>query len=109
MPSVSEPSNLQVEVVYATAERQWLLAVDVAPGTTLREAVRLSGIAEQVPGLDVDACPLGIFGKVVNEAALQAVVEGDRIELYRPLLADPKEVRKQRAAKVARVFKKAKR
>ena len=100
---------MQVEVVYATAEQQWLLAVEVAPGTTLREAVRLSGIAEQVPGLDVDACPLGIFGKVVNEAAQQTVVEGDRIELYRPLLVDPKEVRKQRAAKVARVFKKAKR
>lgn len=100
---------MQVEVVYATAEQQWLLTVEVAPGTTLREAVRLSGIAEQVPDLAVDACPLGIFGKVVNEAAQQAVVEGDRIELYRPLLVDPKEVRKQRAAKVARVFKKAKR
>ncbi len=100
---------MQVEVVYATAEQQWLLVVEVAPGTTLREAVRLSGIAEQVPGLDVEACPLGIFGKVVNEAAKQAVEEGDRIELYRPLLVDPKEVRKQRAAKVARVFKKAKR
>lgn len=100
---------LQVEVVYATAEQQWLLAVAVAPGTTLREAVRLSGLAERVPGLDIEACPLGIFGKVVTEATQQVVAEGDRIELYRPLLADPKEVRKQRAAKVARVFKKAKR
>ncbi|MFK8329602.1 RnfH family protein [Pseudomonas sp. BJa5] len=101
--------RLPVEVVYATAEQQWLLALDVAPGTTLREAVRLSGIAGQVPGLDVEACPLGIFGKVVSDAEQQAVSEGDRIELYRPLLVDPKEVRKQRAAKVARVFKKAKR
>lgn len=101
--------RVQVEVVYATAERQWLLVLDVIPGTTLREAVRLSGIAGQVPGLDVEACPLGIFGKVVNDAEQQAVSEGDRIELYRPLLVDPKEVRKQRAAKVARVFKKAKR
>ncbi|MBM3114011.1 RnfH family protein [Pseudomonas sp. P66] len=109
MHSVSEPSNLQVEVVYATAEQQWLLTVDVAPGTTLREAVRLSGVAEQVPGLDINACPLGIFGKVVRDADQQAVVAGDRIELYRPLLIDPKEVRKQRADKVARVFKKAKR
>jgi len=100
---------LRVEVVYATADQQWLLAVEVAPGTTLREAVRVSGIAGQVPGLDVEACPLGIYGKVVNDAAHQSVVEGDRIELYRPLLIDPKEVRKQRAAKVARVFKKAKR
>ncbi|TDF80450.1 RnfH family protein [Pseudomonas sp. H9] len=100
---------LQVEVVYATAEQQWLLVVEVAPGTTVREAVRVSGIAEQVPGLDIEACPLGIFGKVVSESAQQAVAEGDRIELYRPLLVDPKEIRKQRAAKVARVFKKAKR
>ncbi|MFK0089066.1 RnfH family protein [Pseudomonas sp. NPDC090755] len=102
-------SRVQVEVVYATAERQWLLALDVAPGTTLREAVRLSGIVGQVPGLDVEGCPLGIFGRVVSDAEQQAVSEGDRIELYRPLLVDPKEVRKQRAAKVARVFKKAKR
>lgn len=100
---------MQVEVVYATAEQQWLLTLEVAPGTTLREAVRMSGIAEQVPGLDIEACPLGIFGKVVAESAQQVVAEGDRIELYRPLLVDPKEIRKQRAAKVARVFKKAKR
>ena len=100
---------LQIEVVYATAERQWLLSVAVAPGTSLREAVRLSGLAEQLPDVDLEACPLGIFGKIVTEAAQQVVVEGDRVELYRPLLADPKEVRKQRAAKVARVFKKAKR
>lgn len=100
---------MQVEVVYATAEQQWLLTLEVAPGTTLREAVRMSGIAEQVAGLDIEACPLGIFGKVVAESAQQVVAEGDRIELYRPLLVDPKEIRKQRAAKVARVFKKAKR
>ncbi|MCW2269622.1 Persistence and stress-resistance antitoxin PasI [compost metagenome] len=103
------PDMLQIEVVYATAEQQWLLAVEVPLGATLREAVRLSGIAEQVPGLDVEACPLGIFGKVVSDAVQQTVAEGDRIELYRPLLIDPKEVRKQRADKVARVFKKAKR
>lgn len=100
---------MQVEVVYATADQQWLMTLEVAAGTTLREAVRLSGLAEQVPGLDTEACPLGIFGKVIKEADQQAVVDGDRIELYRPLLIDPKEVRKQRADKVARVFKKAKR
>ncbi|RWU23923.1 RnfH family protein [Pseudomonas alkylphenolica] len=100
---------LQVEVAYATAEQQWLLTLEVAAGTTLREAVRLSGLAEQVPGLDAEACPLGIFGKVVKEADQQTVVDGDRIEVYRPLMIDPKEVRKQRADKVARVFKKAKR
>ena len=100
-------SMLPVEVVYATAEQQLLLAFEVPAGTSVGEAVRLSGIAAQLPGVPVYECPLGIFGKVVvPEHIMQA---GDRIELYRPLLIDPKEVRKQRAAKVARVFKKAKR
>ncbi|NER61612.1 RnfH family protein [Pseudomonas sp. MAFF212428] len=103
---MAEPM-LPVEVVYATPERQVMLAFEVPAGTVAGEALRLSGIAAQLPGVAVYECPLGIFGKaVVPEHVLQA---GDRIELYRPLLADPKEVRKQRAAKVARVFKKAKR
>ena len=98
---------LPIEVVYATAEQQVMLAFEVPAGTVAGEAVRLSGIAAQLPGVAVHDCPLGIFGKVVvPESVLQA---GDRVELYRPLLADPKEARKQRAAKVARVFKKAKR
>lgn len=103
---MAEPM-LPIEVVYATAEQQLLLALEVPPGTSVSEAVRLSGIAGQLPGVSVGDCPMGIFGKVV--ASQHPVEAGDRIELYRPLLIDPKEVRKQRAAKVARVFKKAKR
>lgn len=98
---------LPIEVVYATAEQQLLLALEVPAGTSASEAVRLSGIAGQLPGVPIGDCPMGIFGKVV--ASQHPVEAGDRIELYRPLLIDPKEVRKQRAAKVARVFKKAKR
>ena len=98
---------LPVEVVYATAEQQLLLAFEVPVGTSVSEAVQLSGIAEHLLHVTLQDCPLGIFGRVVAPEHL--IEAGDRIELYRPLLIDPKEVRKQRAAKVARVFKKAKR
>jgi len=91
--------GLNIEVVYATAERQWLLTCVVATGTTVRQALRQSRLAEQVPGLDIESCPVGVFGKVVNDPVEHQVGEGDRLEIYRPLLADPKEVRKQRAAK----------
>ncbi|CAK9887414.1 MULTISPECIES: RnfH family protein [Pseudomonas] len=100
---------LTVEVVYALAERQVLLSVEVPAGTTINEAVKLSEIAAHFPEADVQACQFGIFGRVIANPGEQTVEAGDRIEIYRPLLADPKEVRKQRAAKVARVFKKAKR
>ncbi|AVD84920.1 RnfH family protein [Pseudomonas sp. SWI6] len=91
--------SLKIEVVYATPERQWLLACEVPRGTTVREALRVSGIAGQVAGLDVEGCPVGIFGKVVSDPAVREVEEGDRLEIYRPLLVDPLEARKQRAAK----------
>ncbi|KRP63974.1 RnfH family protein [Pseudomonas orientalis] len=93
---------VEIEVVHAAVDRQLLLAVTVPVGTSLREAVRMSGIAEQFPQLMLAECPLGIFGKVVADADMRVVQPGDRIEIYRPLLADPKEVRRQRAAKAAR-------
>ncbi|AZF01985.1 protein YfjF [Pseudomonas orientalis] len=62
----------------------------------------MSGIAEQFPQLMLAECPLGIFGKVVADADVRVVQPGDRIEIYRPLLADPKEVRRQRAAKAVK-------
>jgi len=93
-----------IEVVYADIGRQCLQAVSVPAGTTLRAAVRLSGIAEQFPGLDIAVCPLGIFGKAIADADADSrmMTEGDRIEIYRPLLADPKEVRRLRAEKAAK-------
>lgn len=91
--------SLSIEVAYATPERQWLLACELPAGATVREALRLSGIAAQVAGLDVESCPVGIFGKLVSDPAVRQVEAGDRLEVYRPLLLDPKEARKQRAAK----------
>ena len=92
---------VEIEVVYAAEDRQVLLVVEVLPGTSLRAAVQASGISSQFPELALADCPLGIFGKVVADPDVQAVKAGDRIEIYRPLLADPKEVRRLRAAKAA--------
>lgn len=92
---------VEIEVVYAAVDHQVLLAVTVPAGTSLRAAVQASGITAQFPGLDLADCPLGIFGKVVADAEVRSVQAGDRIEIYRPLLADPKEVRRLRAAKAA--------
>ncbi len=92
---------VEIEVVYAAVDRQLLLAVAVPAGTSLRAAVQSSGIAAQFPELDLAGCALGIFGKAVADADVRIVQAGDRIEIYRPLLADPKEVRRLRAAKAA--------
>ncbi|KTC56706.1 protein RnfH [Pseudomonas fluorescens ABAC62] len=92
---------VEVEVVYAAVDRQVLLTVMVAAGTSLRAAVQASGVAAQFPELDLADCPLGVFGKVVADAETRVVQSGDRIEIYRPLLVDPKEVRRLRAAKAA--------
>lgn len=93
------PRSIAVEVVYALPERQCLLRLSVPYGTRAREAVVLSGIAERFTGLDVQNCALGIFGKAVSRPDERVLEEGERVEIYRPLIADPKEVRKQRAAR----------
>lgn len=82
-----------VEVVYATPQRQWLIALRVAPGTTAAEAVAQSGILADFPQLDVRR--LGVFGEHVE--AGHPLAPGDRVEIYRPLRLDPKEARRQAA------------
>ena len=86
-----------IEVAYATAEKQLIVECRVEAGTPPREAVRASGIDRHFPDLDLENSDLGVFGKVIaDDYELQ---EGDRIEIYRPLIADPKEIRRQRAAR----------
>ncbi|MDR8367428.1 MULTISPECIES: RnfH family protein [Pseudomonas] len=92
---------IEVEVVYAAVDRQVLLTVIVPMGATVRDALFKSGLSSEFPELDLASCPVGVFGKVVAEPAIRLVQAGDRIEVYRPLLADPKEVRRLRAAKAA--------
>lgn len=96
---MAEAASIAIEVVHALPEKQVLLRLSVPRGTRMREAVLLSGIAGQFPGLDVQSCPLGIFGKAVARPEERVLEEGERVEIYRPLIADPKEVRKQRAAR----------
>ena len=86
-----------VEVVYARDDRQSLISLEVKEGTTLKEAIELSGILETYKQIDLSKDRLGIFSKF---ATLDTVLrEKDRVEIYRPLIADPKKVRKERAAK----------
>ncbi|PNB75640.1 RnfH family protein [Pseudomonas sp. GW456-E7] len=92
---------IEIEVVYAAVDRQVLLTVVVPAGTSVRAALLRSAVAKEFPELDLTHCPVGIFGKVVADPESRAVQAGDRIEIYRPLLADPKEVRRLRAAKAA--------
>ena len=92
---------IDVEVVYAAVDRQCLLAFAVEPGTNMRAALLASGIGNEFHELDLASCPVGIFGKQVADPQNRVLQAGERIEIYRPLLADPKEIRRQRAAKAA--------
>ncbi|VVO14703.1 Protein RnfH [Pseudomonas fluorescens] len=94
-------SVIEIEVVYAAVDRQVLRTVSVPEGVTVRYALLKSGIGDEFPELDLAECPVGIFGKVIADPEVRLIQAWDRIEIYRPLLADPKEVRRLRAAKAA--------
>lgn len=87
---------IEVEVAYATRDEQCILKVQGKPGLTLMQAVERSKIVERFPEIDPAKAKIGIFGKLARPDAL--LVDGDRVEIYRPLIADPKEARKRRAA-----------
>ena len=91
--------SIRVEVAYALPDRQEIVAVDVPDGTSDLDAVKASSICERFLGLDPDNMDMGIFGKVIKQPAQHPVQVGDRIELYRPLMIDPKQARLNRAKK----------
>lgn len=91
-----QSNRFKVEVAYALPEHQEILSLEVEEGTTVREAIERSGIRERFPEIDLEKNKVGIFGKLTKPD--QPVRPKDRVEIYRPLIADPKEVRKQRAA-----------
>lgn len=91
-------NQLAIEVVYALPEQSFRVCLSVAAGTSVREAVRLSGIHPSLANSE-ESLFLGVWGRRVLNPDAQTVNAGDRIELYRPLWADPKEIRKQRAAR----------
>ncbi|MEX0624333.1 RnfH family protein [Saccharospirillum sp.] len=90
---------IKVEVAYAIPEKQRIIEVDVPVGTTVAEAVRQSGIEREFPDLVLDGVPVGVFGRKIPKPETEELHAGDRVELYRPLLIDPKQARLNRAAK----------
>lgn len=88
--------RIAVEVAYVGEHDQALLAVEADAGLTAREAVERSGILRRFPEIDLGKIKMGIFGKLAKPD--QVLESGDRVEIYRPLIADPKETRKKRAA-----------
>ncbi len=90
------PEMLTIQVIYALPTKQQLASFQLPAGSTVRQAIEASGLLQKYPEIDLAKNKVGIFAKLSKlDATLR---DHDRVEIYRPLLADPKEVRKQRAA-----------
>lgn len=87
---------IKVEVAYARPDVQVILPVEVAPGTTIEHAIHASGVLERFPEIDLPHCRVAVFGKLSK--LTHVLRAGERAEILRPLIADPKQVRKRRAA-----------
>ena len=98
-------ADLQVEVVYALPEKQYLRNVRLPEGSTVEQAIQASGLTELRKEIDLSVNKVGIYSRTVKLQDM--VAEGDRVEIYRPLLADPKELRRQRAERSATAAKKS--
>ncbi len=91
-------NTIHVEVAYALSNRQQIIALDVPEGTLAFDAAMQSGIVKSFPEIDLEATKMGLFGKAIKPKT-QVLQAGDRVEIYRPLIADPKASRKARADK----------
>lgn len=94
---------MKIQVIYALPQEQELVTLDLPDGATLMQAVEASGLLAKHPEIDPKKNKFGIFAKLARADAV--LRDRDRVEIYRPLIADPKEVRKQRAAE-GKVMKK---
>lgn len=90
---------IKIEVAYATPALQKIIYLDVPTGTSVFDAACESGIDKFFPEINYDVIDMGIFGKVVKKPKEQEIRAGERVELYRPLIIDPKQARLNRAAK----------
>jgi uncharacterized protein len=90
-------ADISVQVCYAKPERQILRELKVVEGTTIHMAIMQSGILSEAPEIEIDNCRVGVFGKL--RPVDTVLREHDRVEIYRPLVADPKESRRTRAEK----------
>jgi len=89
--------RIRVEVAYARPDKQKIVELYVEPGTTMDQAARASAIREHFPEIDLDQADMGIFGQLEKKPAERVLRAGERVEIYRPLKIDPKEVRRARA------------
>jgi putative ubiquitin-RnfH superfamily antitoxin RatB of RatAB toxin-antitoxin module len=96
---VSVEQMIHVEVAYALPDEQKIVTLKVESGCTAYEAVVRSKIVEYFPQIDPDHDPMGIFGKAIKDPKAVVLADGQRVEIYRPLLIDPKAARANRAAK----------
>ena len=97
------PDQMMIEVAYATPKKQMIIPVLVKNGAKVKEAIELSGILTKFQNISLDDHPVGIFGKLTT---LDHILrDRDRVEIYRPLIADPKEIRRKRAAEVKGIKK----
>jgi hypothetical protein len=88
---------MRIEIAYALPNDQVVVEVELPASATVGDAIRASGLLERFPEILLDRAALGVFGE--RATLNDPVVEGDRVEIYRPLLADPKEARRRRARK----------
>ena len=88
---------ISIEVVYCCQDEQHVVALSVATGTTADEAIRLSGLSAHCPHFHEYGASIGIHGRVVGRDTV--LEDGDRVEIYRPLVADPKQARRRRASR----------
>jgi putative ubiquitin-RnfH superfamily antitoxin RatB of RatAB toxin-antitoxin module len=93
---MDQPDKIKVEVAFALPEEQIIVPLSLDKGTTIEDAIKRSGLLERYKQIDLETNKVGIFGKLAKLD--KELREGDRVEIYRPLIADPKEVRRKRAA-----------
>ena len=103
MMAQETPAQIIVEVAYATPASQVIFSVDVNENASVEEAIIASGILDEFPEIDLKVNKVGVFSKLTKLD--KPVANKDRIEIYRKLIADPKAVRKQRAAEGKRMKK----
>lgn len=87
---------MNIGVCYAEADRQLWMRMEIPDGSSVKEAIERSGILKRFPEIDLENQKVGIYGKLVKLDA--PIKEGDRIEIYRPIIADPKTVRRREIA-----------
>jgi putative ubiquitin-RnfH superfamily antitoxin RatB of RatAB toxin-antitoxin module len=100
MSDQDQTQDITVEVVLAMEDHQELLSLQIAGGSTVADAIEQSAVLDLFDGFELNPANVGIFGR---KAAIDDILrDGDRVEIYRPLIADPKESRRQRALKQAK-------